>query len=55
MRSNVGREAGRRTGESDGDLSSHAATTGVDPAELAARRDVVLNALLAAKAQTELP
>jgi 3-hydroxyacyl-CoA dehydrogenase len=28
---------------------------GVDPAELAARRDVVLNALLAAKAQTELP
>ena len=28
---------------------------GVDPAGLAARRDVVLNALLAAKAQTELP
>jgi carnitine 3-dehydrogenase len=28
---------------------------GVDPAELVARRDVVLNALLAAKAQTELP
>jgi carnitine 3-dehydrogenase len=28
---------------------------GMDPAELVARRDVVLNALLAAKAQTELP
>ena len=28
---------------------------GVDPAELVARRDTVLNALLAAKAQTELP